>query len=50
VNTGFCYGDLRERAHLGDFSSDGGVILKMDLQEVGWGDIDCTDVAQDSEM
>jgi hypothetical protein len=34
---------------LEDLDTDGRIILKMDIQEVGWGDIDSTDVAQDSE-
>jgi hypothetical protein len=28
---------LRERDHLEDTGVDGSIILKMDLQEVGWG-------------
>jgi hypothetical protein len=34
---------------LEDLDTDGRMILKMDLQEVGWGDTEYTDVAQVSE-
>jgi len=34
---------------LEDADVDGRIILKMDLQEVGWGIKDCTDLAQDTE-
>ena len=30
-------GNLRERDHLQDPGVDGRIIIKMDLQEVGWG-------------
>jgi hypothetical protein len=34
---------------LEDLDTDGRIILEMDLQQVGLGDIDYTDVIQDSE-
>jgi hypothetical protein len=37
VHTGFWWGDLREGDHLGDPVVDGRIILKIDLQEMGWG-------------
>ena len=33
---GFWWGNLMERGHLGD-PGVGGSIIKIDLQEVGWG-------------
>jgi hypothetical protein len=37
VCTGCWWGSLREKAHWGDLDVDGGIILRMDLQEVGGG-------------
>jgi hypothetical protein len=39
---------LREGDHLGDPAVDGRIILKMDLQEVGWG-MDWIELAQDRD-
>jgi hypothetical protein len=38
-------GDLTERDHLQDLDVDG--MIKMDVQEVGWGVTDWIDLAQD---
>jgi hypothetical protein len=39
VYTGFWWENLMERGHLGD-PGLGGSIIKIALQEVGWGDMD----------
>jgi hypothetical protein len=44
VHTGFWWENLRETDHLEDAGLDGRIILKMDLQEVGW-DMDWTNLA-----
>ena len=52
VNTRFLWGNLRERDHLEDVGVNERIILKMDLQEVGWGEggvRDCSDLAQDTD-
>jgi hypothetical protein len=33
VQTGFCWGNLRERDDLKDLRVDGGITLKMDLKK-----------------
>jgi hypothetical protein len=45
--TGFWWGNLRERDHLGDPGIDGEDNIKMDLQEVGCGVMDWIGLAQD---
>jgi hypothetical protein len=42
----FSEGSLKERGHLEDFGVEGRKTLKMDLQEVGWGEA-WNDLAQD---
>jgi hypothetical protein len=37
MHIGFWWGSLREGEHVEDLGIDGRIILKMDLQEVGWG-------------
>jgi hypothetical protein len=37
VHTGFCWENVRERDYLEDADVDWRIILKIDLQEVGWG-------------
>jgi hypothetical protein len=36
----FWLGDLRKRGHLEDLGVDGRSNIKMDIQAVGWGDMD----------
>jgi len=49
MHKGFWLGNLRERDHLEDKGVDGRIILRMDLQEVGWGGMDWIDLAQDRD-
>ena len=37
MHKGFWWGNLRKRVHFGGIGVDGRIILKMDVQEVGWG-------------
>jgi hypothetical protein len=46
VYTGFWWGKLRERDHLEDPGVDN---IKMDIQEVGCGEMDWIDLAQDRD-
>jgi hypothetical protein len=48
VHTGLWWGDLRERGHLEEPGLDRRII-KMDLQEVGWGGMDLIALAQDRD-
>jgi len=48
VHTESWWGKLRERDHLEELGVDGRIILKMDLQEVGWG-MDWIDLAQNRD-
>jgi hypothetical protein len=43
----FWWGNVKERDHLEDLDIDGRIISNMDLQEMGWGRLDWTDLAQD---
>jgi hypothetical protein len=47
--TGFWWEDLRARNHLKDLVVDRRIIFKTDLQEVGWGDADWINLAQDRD-
>jgi hypothetical protein len=49
VHTAFWRGGLRERDHLEDLGVDGRIIIKVDLQEVGWGGRGWIDLAQDMD-
>jgi hypothetical protein len=49
VCTGFWWGNLRERDHLGDAGVDGSIIFKVDLQEVGCECMDWIELAQDRD-
>ena len=40
ANTGFWWGNLRERGHLEDPGVNGMINIKMDLQDVGCGGMD----------
>jgi hypothetical protein len=48
VHTGFWWGNVRETDNLEDLDVDGGN-SKMDRQEVGWGDMDWNNLAQDRD-
>ena len=47
--TGFWWGNLRERDLWGGPDADGGIIIKMNLQEVGGGCEDWMELAQDRD-
>jgi hypothetical protein len=47
--TGFWWGNLRERDHLGDTGVDGKIILMMYLQKFGCGVMDWIELALDSD-
>jgi len=49
VYTGFWWGNLRERDHLGDAGIDGKDNIKMDLQKVECGDMDWIKLDQDRD-
>jgi hypothetical protein len=49
VHTGFWWGNLSERDHLEDPGSDGRIILRWNLQEVGCGDMEWIELAQDRD-
>jgi hypothetical protein len=48
VYTGFWWGNLRERDHLGDLGLDKDNI-RTDLQEVGYGGMEWIDLYQDTD-
>jgi len=47
--TGFCWGNLRERGNLRKPVIERGVNIKMDLQEIGNGFMDCIELAQNRD-
>jgi len=47
VYTGFWWENVREGDHSEDPGVDGTIIFKMDLQELGCGDTDWIELAQD---
>jgi hypothetical protein len=47
--TGFWRGNLRKREHLGDPDVDGRIILRRIFQEVGCGEMDWIELAQDRD-
>jgi hypothetical protein len=47
VHTGYLWGDLREREHLEDLGLEGGGNINAYLQDMGGGDMDWIDLAQD---
>jgi len=49
VQTGFWRVGLREREHLEDTGIEGRIIVKMDLQEVGWRGMNWIDLPQDRD-
>jgi len=49
VHTGFWWVKLRARDHLEEPGVDGWIVLKNDLQYVGWGTIDWINLAEDGD-
>jgi hypothetical protein len=49
VRTGFWWGNLRERDHLGDLGVDGSIILKWFFKEIGWEGVGRIDVVRDMD-
>jgi hypothetical protein len=49
VCTGFWWKNLRERGNWGDPGVDGRIFFLMDLQEVGCGSMDWSELAQDRD-
>ena len=47
--TGFWWGNLRERDHLGDPGIDGRIILKCIFMKWDVGSMDCIELAQDRD-
>jgi hypothetical protein len=47
--TGFWWGKLKERGHLGDPGVDGMIVLRWIFKEMGWGGMDWIDLAQDTD-
>jgi hypothetical protein len=47
--TGFWWGNLRERHHLGDLGVDGSITLRWILNEVGCGGVDWIELIQDRD-
>jgi hypothetical protein len=49
VYTGFRWGNLRERENLEDPRFDGRIMLRWIIQEMGYGNMDWIDLAQDRD-
>jgi hypothetical protein len=46
LHTGFWWEDLMENNHLKDLGINGNIIIKVDVQEMGWEGTDWNDLAQ----
>ena len=49
MRIGFCWGNMKERAHLGDLGVLERYNIKMDLEGIEWDGVDLIDLAQDSD-
>jgi hypothetical protein len=49
VHTGFCWGNLTEKGHLGDPGVNGRIILRWILKKWDMRVMDCVEVAQDRD-
>ena len=49
AHTEFWWGELREVGHVENLGVDGKNNIKMDFQEVGWGGMDWTALAEDTD-
>lgn len=49
MRIGFCWGVMKERAHLDHLGVLGRYDIKMDLEGIEWDGVDLIDLAQDSD-